>query len=171
MDQKEKDFLDTCHSLAKLAALKGKTLGEQQLALIAKFLLSELSYQDINLACGHLAKRSSGFPDVSDFMNLVCPMRNIDELIESEIGKLIGILTSGVYDKALFSEYQLDLLEVWTWSQLKNMNQATLDKTRVSMMWFLKNKLNSDGKTKILLSKKAFIEYQSGLKELTMGEK
>ena len=170
MDQKEKDFLEVCKMLTQLAVVKNTKVEEKFIALMSKFLLSELTYADINQACGYLSKRVERFPDVAQFFNLIAPMQSIEELAEKEISQLIEYVKGGrdnfKASGAQLSEHQKDLFSVWPWSELATMNEKDLSKTRLNMTFYLKSKINSDGKTKLLSSKKAFIDYQNDLKQL-----
>jgi hypothetical protein len=167
MSQKEKDFIDVCHMLSQLAILKQTKPEEQVIALMAKYLLSELDKQDISQACSHLAKRKERFPDVADFFNLVVPMPSIEETAEREIGGLMGMIKDGWDNsKDKLTEIQKDLLSVWPWHDLAKGTESGLQKTRINMTFFLRNKLGSDGKVKILMSNKAFLNYQHELKQL-----
>lgn len=170
MDQKEKDFLEVCKMLTQLAVLKNSKVEEKVIAIMARFLLAELSCADIQQACTYLAKRKDRFPDVADFFNLVAPMESMEELAEKEISQLIDYVKGGrdnfKESGAKLSELQKDLFSVWSWSSLATMNQGDMAKTRLNMTFYLKSKINSDGKTKLLASKKAFITYQSELKQL-----
>lgn len=178
MNQKEKDFLEVCKMLTHLAVLKNHKTEEKQIALMAKFLLTEISCDDISKTCSFLAKRKELFPDVACFFNIIAPMKSIEELAEEEISQLLEYICQGRDNfkqsgKSL-SEYQRDLLSVWSWTTLMNMNQPDFAKTRLNMTFYLKSKLNSDGKTKLLLSKQAFITYQKELEQLqetTNGER
>lgn len=166
----ENDFIKICHSLTQLAILKNHKAEEKQIALLAKFLLAELSCSDIMEACGYLAKRKDRFPDCADFFNLIAPMESIEELTEKEIGQLMDYVKGGrdnfKESGAVLTELQKDLFSVWSWSSLAMMNQGDLSKTRLNMTFYLKSKINSDGKMKLLSSKKAFIMYQNELKQL-----
>lgn len=167
MGTNETDFLEVCKMLTQLAVLKNSKLEEKQIALMAKFLLSELSLSDINQACTYLAKRKDKMPDVADFFNLVAPMPSIEETAEREIGGLMTLIKDGWDNsKGKLSDIQKDLLEVWSWSELAKSREADLQKTRINMTFFLKNKLGSDGKGKLMASKQAFINYQHDLKLL-----
>lgn len=161
------DFIKICHSLTQLAILKNHKAEEKQIALLAKYLLSELSLSDIIEACSYLAKRKDRFPDCADFFNLVAPMVTIDEIAEKEIGGLMGMLKDGWENsKNKLSEHQKSLLEVWPWHELVRGNESNLSKTRINMTFYLRNKLGSDGKLKLLESKKAFIDYRNDSKQL-----
>jgi hypothetical protein len=167
MENREKDFLEVCTMLTQMAILKNSKLEEKQVALMAKFLLSELSLADINQACTYLARRKDRMPDVADFFNLVAPMPSIEEITEREIGGLMALIKDGWDNsKGKLSDTQKDLLEVWSWSELAKSKESDLQKTRINMTFFLRNKLGSDGKGKLLASKQAFINYQQDLKLL-----
>lgn len=167
MEQTEKDFLEVCTMLTQMAVLKNAKLEEKQIALMAKFLLSELCLADIKTASGYLSRRSNRMPDVADFFNLVAPMPSIEVAAEKEIGGLMNLIKDGWDNsKDKLSETQRELLEVWSWSELARSKESDLQKTRVNMTFFLKNKLGSDGKVKLLASKQAFINYQQDLKLL-----
>ena len=155
------DLAKACQSIAFLASIKNEKLDKDQIIAISKILLSEISFSDINNACGYFAKRFRGMPDISDFFNLVCPAKSIDVLVEHEISELLQLVSSGVYKKEIFSDNQNDLLSVWSWSSLMAIKSSDLEKIRSSMSWYLKAKLSSDGKTKIKLSSEAFIEYRN----------
>ncbi len=107
---------------------------------------------------------------MAQFFNLIAPMQSIEELAEKEISQLIEYVKGGrdnfKASGAQLSEHQKDLFSVWSWSELATMNEKDLSKTRLNMTFYLKSKINSDGKTKLLSSKKAFIYYQNDLKQL-----
>lgn len=173
--EKGQDFIETCRALTQLAILKDRKLEEKQLALMAKYLLSELSYQDIISACAYLAKRLPRFPDCADFFNLIAPMQSIEVLVEKEIGHLFDLIQGG-YDNykssgVQLSEHQKELLEVWPWSQLAKMSVNDIAKIRTNMTFFLRNKIGSDGKQKLIMNTQAFVDYQSASKQLEQGEK
>lgn len=167
----EKDFISVCHMLTQLAILKDKKVEEKQIALMAKYLLTELTFSDISTACSFLAKRKERFPDVSDFFNLVAPMQTVDEIAEREIGGLMSMVRDGWDNsKDKLSDIQKDLISVWPFSELARSKESDLQKTRISMTFFLKNKLGSEGKLKILMSKQAFVDYSNQAKQLEQGE-
>jgi hypothetical protein len=166
----ENDFIKICHSLTLLAILKNHKAEEKQIALMAKFLLSELSCEDIMQACTYLSKRVERFPDVASFFNLVAPMESVETLAEKEISQMLEYVRNGrdnfKNSGAQLSDLQKDLMSVWSWSELASMNEKDLGKTRLNMTFYLRSKINSDGKLKLLSSKKAFINYQQELKQL-----
>jgi hypothetical protein len=164
----EKDFLTVANALTKLAILKNVKMEEQAIAIQAKFLLTELSAQDILRCCGYFAKRQSTYPESSQFFNLICPAKTLDEVAEEEIGGLMDMIRNGAYIKEHFTENQKHLLDKWSWSSLCQMRQIDLDKTRTSMLFFLKGKLSTDGKTKEILSKQAFDDYHKLLTTRTL---
>lgn len=173
--EKRESFLLVCQALTKLAVLKDKKMEEKQLALMAKYLLSELSCDDIIKACGYLAQREPRFPDVSLFFNLMAPMQPIEVLVEKEIGHLFELIQGG-YDNykssgVQLSEHQKELLEVWPWSQLAKISVNDIAKIRTNMTFFLRNKIGSDGKQKLIMNTQAFVDYQSASKQLEQGEK
>ena len=133
----DKDFVETANALTKLAILKQHKIEEKAIAIMAKFLLSELKKEDIFRCCSYFAKREKWFPDVSEFMNLVCPAKSLDEVAETEIGGIMKSIKDGAYNRLNFSVTQLDLLDKWNWSMLAQMKQADLDKTRVNMLFYL----------------------------------
>ena len=162
-------FIKVCNMLTQLAILKDRKIEEKAIALMAKFLLSELSVDDISSSCAYLSKREKGFPDVSMFFNLVCPMPTLEEVVEREIGGLVSMISDGwTNSKDKFTDIQKDLLSVWSWGALEK--DKDLQKTRINMTFFLRNKLGSEGKLKILMSKKAFVDYHNDLKQLEQGE-
>lgn len=167
MEQNEKDFVATCELLTKLAILKRTKIEEKEAALMAKYLLTELSYQSIVEATSFLSKRKDRFPDVADYFNLLAPMKSFDEIVAKEIGQLMGMLKDGWENsKDKFSEHQKALLEVWPWHELTRGKESDIAKTRTEMTFYLRNKLNSDGKLKLNESKKAFVGYQNEFKHL-----
>ena len=165
----EKDFVTVANGLTKLAILKDKKMEEQAIAIMAKFLLSELTAADILRCCAYFAKRKPTFPDTSEFFNLICPAKTVEEVAETEIAGIIESVRTGVYDRQAFTVNQLDLLDKWNWSMLRQMKQQDLDKTRINMLFYLKAKLNTDGKTKEELSKEAFLHYREEHKQLEQG--
>lgn len=159
-----------CEMLTKLAAVKNTKVEEKVIAIMARFLLSELSVNDINQSCTFLAKRKDRFPDVADFFNLVAPMESVETLAEKEISQMLDYVRNGrdnfKNSGAQLSDLQKDLMSVWSLSELASMNEKDLGKTRLNMTFYLRSKINSDGKLKLLSSKKAFINYQQELKQL-----
>lgn len=169
--ESEKDFISVCQALTQLAVLKDKKLEEKQIALMGKYLLRELEYSDIMTAISYLAKREKGFPDVSMFFNLITPMTTIEEIAEREIGSLMGMIRDGWDNsKDKFTDIQKDLLSVWPWHDLSKGKEGDLAKVRLNMTFFLKNKLGSEGKLKILMNNKAFVDYHEELKKLEGGK-
>ena len=166
---KNDDFIECCQLLTKLAILKSAKKEEQEIALMAKFLLSEISLGDIKTACSFLARREKSFPDVALFFNLVVPMQNIDEIVEIAVAGIIDSVKSGAYNREQFDENQRALLEVWSWSSLKELSAKDLTQARISMSFFLRNKLSTDGKTKLILNKASIENYQTNLKQLDQG--
>lgn len=164
------DFISTAHLLTKLAILKSKVVEEQAIALMAKYLLTKLTFKDIQRCCTYFAERKTGFPEPSEYFSHICPAKTIDEVAETEIAGILESVRNGAYNKASFSETQLDLLEKWNWSRLAQMKQGDLDKARVNMLFYLKAKLGTDGKTKENLSKEAFLQYREEQKQLEQGE-
>ena len=162
----DSDFIECCQLLTKLAILKSVKKEEEEIAFLAKFLLSEISIEDIKTACGFFARRKDKFPDAADFYNLVVPMTTVDELAEKEVAGIIDMIRSG-FDKEKLTENQKDLLEKWPWGLLKESSLKDINQTRISMVFYLKNKLGNDGKTKLLLNKQSFGKYKSNL--LTSG--
>lgn len=167
----EKDFITVCQALTQLAVLKDKKLEEKQIALMGKYLLRELNFSDIMSALSYFGKRKDRFPDVADFFNLVAPMTTIEEITEREIGGLMGMVRDGwESSKSKLTDIQKDLLSVWSFSDLSKSKESDLQKTRLNMTFFLKNKLGSEGKLKILMSNQAFVEYHEELNKLEGGK-
>lgn len=158
------DFIECCHILTKLAILKGVKKEESEIAYLSKFLLSEISIENIKIACSFFARRKDRFPDASDFYNLMVPMIPIDEIAEDEVSGLINKVRNNEYDKESFSQIQRDLLDKWSWSSLKECSNKDMNAIRISMVFYLKSKLSNDGKTKILLNKQAFDKYKLEVK-------
>jgi len=167
---KNDDFIECCQLLTKLAILKGAKKEEQEIALMAKFLLSEISLIDIKTACSFIVRREKFFPDVSVFFNLVVPMQTIDEIVELSVAGIIDSVKSGVYNRESFNDNQKAVLEVWSWSSLKELNAKDLNQARISISFFLRNKLSNDGKTKLYLNKSSIDSYKSNLNHLEQGE-
>lgn len=165
----ENDFINTAQALTKLAILKSKVVEEAAIALMAKYLLTKLTYADILRCCTYFAERKPGFPEASEYFNMICPAKTIDEVAETEIAGILESVRVGVYDKSKYSDIQLDLLDKWNWSRLAQMKQGDVDKARVNMLFYLKGKLSTDGKTKENLSREAFMQYREEQKQLEQG--
>jgi len=164
------DFVECCQLLTKLAILKGAKKEEQEIALMSKFLLSEISLQDIKTSCSFFARREKFFPDVALFFNLVVPMQTIDEIVELAVSGVIDSVKSGSYNRESFNENQRAILEVWSWSSLRELSSKDLTQVRISISYYLRNKLQNDGKTKLYLNKSSIESYQGSLKQLEQGE-
>lgn len=166
-NQREKDFLDVCELLRQLAAIKNAKLEEQFIASMAMFLLRDLSKSDIAQSISYLSRRRPGFPDASDFFNLIAPVQSLEELAEKEIGALLGMIKDGWDNsKDKLTDIQRDLLDVWNWYDLAKGSEKDLQKIRLSMSFYLKSKLASTAKLKIQLSQDAFANYKENNKRL-----
>ena len=157
MDQKEKDFLDVCNSLNHLAILKRQTLEKEQIALMARFLLRDLEKEEIIDCCGHFAKRMDRFPDVAHFINMCRPPESIDEIAEREVSSFLELVKQGWDNsKDKFTPIHRIIMEKWSYLDLSHRtNQSEIPKIRISMVFYLKQKLGSTRGVVMELSKKA----------------
>lgn len=161
----EKDFLDCCQIITALSALKGIKKEADEIAYISKFLLKELKISDIQKASHYLSRRKIGFPDVSDFYNLIVPLKTIEETAEEEIGSLLEMVKNGTFSKDEIGVIKRDLLNKWSWAELSNMNSKELLTTRQQMSFYLKAKLQNDGFTKIENNFKSIEVYKGANNE------
>lgn len=157
MDQKEKDFLEICNAINHLAILKRQVLEKEQIALMAKFLLRDLTREEIIDCCGHFSKRMERFPDVAHFINMCRPPESIDEIAEREVSSFLELVKQGWDNsKDKFTPIHRIIMDKWSYLDLSHRtNQSEIPKIRISMVFYLKQKLGSTRGVVMELSKKA----------------
>lgn len=78
-DKKSSEKIKIAQLLTKLAILKNAERSEHQIAAMAGYLGDHFSFSHISHASEYLLQRSKFFPDISEYFNLLDPLKTLDQ--------------------------------------------------------------------------------------------
>lgn len=72
--------INIAKALCRLAVVKNQERSDTQIAAYSEYLSKHFSYEQIVEACEYFLQRKPFFPDISEFFNLLRPLRTLEQV-------------------------------------------------------------------------------------------